>query len=42
MHGGSGLSKEEFQTAVKNGIRKIKLLHVYDIGWWKSSQSCIG
>ncbi len=23
MHGGSGLSKEEFQTAVKNGIRKI-------------------
>jgi fructose-bisphosphate aldolase class II len=23
MHGGSGLSKEEFQQAVKNGIRKI-------------------
>ncbi len=23
MHGGSGLSKEEFQTAIKNGIRKI-------------------
>ncbi len=23
MHGGSGLSKEEFQTAVRNGIRKI-------------------
>lgn len=23
MHGGSGLSKEEFQTAVKNGVRKI-------------------
>ncbi len=23
MHGGSGLSKEEFQTAIKNGVRKI-------------------
>lgn len=23
MHGGSGLSKEEFQTAVRNGVRKI-------------------
>ena len=23
MHGGSGLSKEEFQTAIRNGIRKI-------------------
>lgn len=23
MHGGSGLSKEEFQTAIQNGIRKI-------------------
>ena len=23
MHGGSGLTKEEFQTAIKNGIRKI-------------------
>ena len=23
MHGGSGLSKEEFQTAIKNGIRKV-------------------
>lgn len=23
MHGGSGLSREEFQTAVRNGIRKI-------------------
>ncbi len=23
MHGGSGLSKDEFQTAVRNGIRKI-------------------
>ncbi len=23
MHGGSGLSREEFQTAVKNGVRKI-------------------
>ena len=23
MHGGSGLSKQEFQTAIKNGIRKI-------------------
>lgn len=23
MHGGSGLSKDEFQTAIKNGIRKI-------------------
>lgn len=23
MHGGSGLTKEEFQTAVRNGIRKI-------------------
>ncbi|MFA7109164.1 MAG: class II fructose-bisphosphate aldolase [Sphaerochaetaceae bacterium] len=23
MHGGSGLSKEEFQVAIKNGIRKI-------------------
>ena len=23
MHGGSGLSVEEFQTAIKNGIRKI-------------------
>jgi len=23
MHGGSGLSREEFQTAIKNGIRKI-------------------
>jgi fructose-bisphosphate aldolase class II len=23
MHGGSGLSKEEFQTAIRNGVRKI-------------------
>lgn len=23
MHGGSGLTKEEFQTAIKNGIRKV-------------------
>lgn len=23
MHGGSGLSKQEFQTAIKNGIRKV-------------------
>lgn len=23
MHGGSGLSREEFQTAIKNGVRKI-------------------
>ena len=23
MHGGSGLSKEEFQRAIRNGIRKI-------------------
>lgn len=23
MHGGSGLTKEEFQTAIKNGVRKI-------------------
>jgi fructose-bisphosphate aldolase class II len=23
MHGGSGLTKEEFQTAIRNGIRKI-------------------
>ena len=23
MHGGSGLSKEEFQTAIRNGIRKV-------------------
>ena len=23
MHGGSGLTKEEFHTAIKNGIRKI-------------------
>lgn len=23
MHGGSGLSKDEFQTAIKNGVRKI-------------------
>ena len=23
MHGGSGLTKEEFQTAIRNGVRKI-------------------
>ena len=23
MHGGSGLTKEEFQTSIRNGIRKI-------------------
>lgn len=23
MHGGSGLSKEEFQTAIRNGVRKV-------------------
>lgn len=28
MHGGSGLTKEQFQTAIKNGIRKINY-HTY-------------
>ncbi|MGO5052137.1 class II fructose-bisphosphate aldolase [Lachnospiraceae bacterium LCP25S3_G4] len=41
MHGGSGLSKEEFQTAIKNGVRKINYYTYMTLAGGKAVQKAI-
>jgi len=41
MHGGSGLSKEQFQTAIKNGIRKINYYTYMTLSGGKAVKSAM-
>ena len=42
MHGGSGLSKEEFQCAIKNGIRKINYYTYMTLAGGKAVKETLG
>lgn len=41
MHGGSGLSREEFQTAIRNGIRKINYYTYMTLAGGKAVKSAM-
>ena len=41
MHGGSGLSKEEFQTAIRNGIRKINYYTYMTLAGGKAAKEAL-
>ena len=41
MHGGSGLSKEEFQTAIRNGIRKINYYTYMTLAGGRASRNIL-
>lgn len=42
MHGGSGLTKEEFQCAIKNGIRKINYYTYMSLAGGKAVKEFVG
>ena len=41
MHGGSGLSDEDFRQAVKNGIRKINIFTDFDKAGKKGAEEAL-
>ena len=42
MHGGSGVSDEDYAVAIENGICKVNVLYIYEYSRWKSIKRILG